>query len=203
MSTIYIDRRNVTATNRNKRITEYTNNTTTSGNNGGGSGVYLFENGVKVTGSTVSLSGEYSGYTENLGQWKITGATKNEIIVTGTTGTTGTTIVYDVTGFTGNTVEIKGDVFIDGNLKVSKEVTAYFASELTGSTFDLLSVSQPLLKEGTNISLMYDSEKLVINDSGELTLTSGFTENLSLTWENINNKPSTFPPSAHTHTERN
>ena len=194
MSTIYINRRNVTATKRNGRQNE--NDTTIQSSLTQNSSQYKFENGIELSGSTVSLSGEYSGYTNNLGQWKITGAT--EVI---TTSATGNTISYDVTGFSGNTVEIKGDVFIDGNLKVSKDVVAYFTTEITSDIFNLLSVSQPLFKDGTNISLLFNSSQFEVNEFGELGLLTDLLTGLTqtLTWENITNKPSAFPPSVHTH----
>lgn len=181
MAILNIDKRTVTAELRNGRQNE-TGSVSSSGSIASSQGSLLaFKNGLVQSGNTVSLSGKYIGNTNYLGVFNITGATVSTV-----SGVT----TANVSGFTGNAVNIKGDLYVDGNITASKDVIAYFASASTTTVLDALSVSQPLFKLGNNISLNYDSSQFTI-DAGKLKLINSISTGTTFSgdWNSITNKP--------------
>lgn len=82
---------------------------------------------------------------------------------------------------------INGDLHVTGNITAEKDVIAYVTSAVSSDVLNLLSVSQPLVKSGTNISLNVNSQYFDIV-SGALTLKlSAITTTTD--WSVITNKP--------------
>jgi len=206
MSTININKREVSKTNRNGRIDNNNNNTLSSGSESASN--YTFENGIMSKGSLVSLSGIYEGITEldanlynkNANGEYILDENENKILtpdlvallVKGNTTIEGALIDFDteLDDYKPNTtaLTVKGNLHVDGNITASKEITAYFANSVSDTVLALLSVSQPLIKTGSNISLGYNTNQFEIL-AGNLSIKPSAILS-SVTWTDILNKPS-------------
>lgn len=78
----------------------------------------------------------------------------------------------------GSKVTINGDLIVSGSITATKEITAWMQGAISSSLYDLLSVSEPLLKSGSNIELKYDETQFGIV-SGSLTITNFYTGSIS------------------------
>lgn len=85
---------------------------------------------------------------------------------------TGGTII-DWAEVTPDLITINRDLHVTGNITASEDVIAYVAGAVTSDVLDVLSVSNPLEKTGTNISLKVNSTQLEVNTSNELQIKAG------------------------------
>lgn len=85
---------------------------------------------------------------------------------------TGGTII-DWAEVTPDLVTINRDLHVTGNITASKDVIAYVAGAVTSDVLDALTVSNPLTKAGTNISLKVNPAQLEVNASNELQIKAG------------------------------
>ena len=124
MSVINIDKREVVKVNRNGRQNVSISAANSVDSSSGNGSTLDFNNGIIQSGNTVSLSGAYTGNTKNLGTWSITGASISTV--------SGNTIATPfVSGYTGNTLSVFGNVFIDGSITTTKNSNTYTLSGCT------------------------------------------------------------------------
>lgn len=125
----------------------------------------------------------------------------SELVISGSTYTgsfsyTGSTY----TGLTNTSTIILGDLYVDGNVKASGEVVAYIAEEIESSIFDGLTVTNPLSKSGTTISLGYNPTYFELDGNNRLSIVSGSIGGggiTGVTWDEITDKPTEFTPATH------
>lgn len=154
MSNLYLNNLSIPITYRNKRI--YNNiissasNQTSVGNKSWLEDYFNFE--PTASGNT--------GNTINILELN------NKLLISGNTYTGDFSYTGDTySGLTGTTTFILGDLFVDGNIKASKDIIGYWQDVITENTLANLTVTSPLSKSGNTISLVYDTSQFELTNN--------------------------------------